>query len=119
MIFLNVRKVNPYPTARYGASPCPRDGWPGCGSGSLSPSASPLGTGVLPPHAPRLDIHSLLNPSTGCPMDPEKPVQPTQDASPPARPQSPINRARLAVLVLAALVLGGGMAALVLSLAID
>ena len=52
-------------------------------------------------------------------MDPEKPVQPTQDPSPPARPPGPINRARLAVLVLAALVLGGGMAVLVLSLAID
>src|SRR3972149_71371 len=52
-------------------------------------------------------------------MDPEKPVQPTQDPSPPARPPGPINRARLGILVLAALVLGGGMAALVLSLAID
>src|SRR3990172_4248684 len=52
-------------------------------------------------------------------MDPEKPVKPTQDPSPPARPPGPINRARLAVLVVATLVLGGGMAALVLSLAID
>ena len=52
-------------------------------------------------------------------MDPEKPLQPTQDPSPPAKPQSPSKRVRLAVLVLAALVLGGGMAALVLNLAID
>jgi len=52
-------------------------------------------------------------------MDPEKPVQPTQDPSAPATPPGPIKRARLTVLVVATLVLGGGMAALVLSLAID
>ena len=52
-------------------------------------------------------------------MDPEKPVQPTQDPSAPATPLGPIKRARLTVLVVATLVLGGGMAALVLSLAID
>ena len=52
-------------------------------------------------------------------MDPEKPLEPTQKPSPPARPRVPSKRIRRAALVLAALVLGAGMAALALNLAID